>query len=316
MSRYSLRHLSDSALLHDFQALDGRVRGDVALLVAHLGEIDARRLYAPAGYPSMFEFCVHRMHYSEDEAYRRIRAARLARQFPAIYDLLAEGKLHLTALTLLAPYLTAENGDELLVAAVHKSKAQIEQLLAGRFPQPDLPTQIAPLMPSTYGGQLAPERVIFTSPEHPLPPTASPVPPPAPPARVAPLAPERYAIQCTVDWETHDLIRYAQALLGHAVPSGDLPEAIRRAFACLVGELERQKFAKTDRPRPCRPSEHARQIPAGVKRVVWERDGGRCTFVGETGRRCESRTRLEYDHVEPVANGGHATVQGLSLIHI
>jgi hypothetical protein len=91
MSRYSLRHLSDSALLHDFQALDGRVRGDVALLVAHIAEVDTRRLYAPAGYSSMFEFCVHRMHHSEDEAYRRIRAARLARQFPAIYDLLAGG---------------------------------------------------------------------------------------------------------------------------------------------------------------------------------------------------------------------------------
>jgi 5-methylcytosine-specific restriction endonuclease McrA len=139
------------------------------------------------------------------------------------------------------------------------------------------------------------------------------VPPPAPPARVAPLAPERFAIQCTVDRETHDLIRYAQTLLGHAVPSGDLPEAIRRAFACLVGELEQQKFAKTERPRPCRPSEHARQIPADVKRAVWERDGGRCTFVSENGHRCEARTRLEFDHVEAVAQGGHATVKGLRL---
>jgi len=313
MSRYSLRHLSDSALLHDFQALDGRVRGDVALLVAHLGEIDARRLYAPAGYPSMFEFCVHRMHYSEDEAYRRIRAARLARQFPAIYDLLAEGKLHLTALTLLAPYLTPENGDELLVAAVHKSKAQIEQLLAERFPQPDLPTQIAPLMPSTYAGQLAPERVIFTSPEHGVPPTGSSAPLPAAPSKVAPLAPQRFAVQFTMDQATHDDLLYAQALLGHAVPNGDVAEIFARALKALVAKLEQQKFAKTEHPRPCRPSEHARHVPAEVKRAVWERDGGQCTFVSESGHRCEARTRLEFDHVEAVANGGHATVEGLRL---
>ena len=50
-----------------------------------------------------------------------------------------------------------------------------------------------------------------------------------------------------------------------------------------------------------------------MKRTVWERDGGRCTFVGESGHRCESRTRLEFDHVEPVATGGHATVKGLRL---
>jgi hypothetical protein len=57
----------------------------------------------------------------------------------------------------------------------------------------------------------------------------------------------------------------------------------------------------------------ARHIPASVKRAVWERDGGRCTFVGENGHRCDSRTRLEYDHVEAVGSGGHATIKGLRL---
>jgi hypothetical protein len=81
----------------------------------------------------------------------------------------------------------------------------------------------------------------------------------------------------------------------------------------LVAQLERRKFAKTERPRPCRPSEHARHVPASVKRTVWERDGGQCTFVSVNGHRCEARTRLEYDHVEPVAQGGRATVRGLRL---
>ena len=56
-----------------------------------------------------------------------------------------------------------------------------------------------------------------------------------------------------------------------------------------------------------------RYIPAHVKRTVWERDQGQCTFVGDTGQRCESRKFLEYDHVDPVARGGQATVQGLRL---
>ena len=56
-----------------------------------------------------------------------------------------------------------------------------------------------------------------------------------------------------------------------------------------------------------------RYIPAHVKRGVWERDQGQCTFVGDTGQRCESRKFLEYDHVDPVARGGQATVQGLRL---
>jgi hypothetical protein len=46
---------------------------------------------------------------------------------------------------------------------------------------------------------------------------------------------------------------------------------------------------------------------------VWARDGGQCTFVSDAGHRCPARTRLEYDHVEPVARGGTATVQGMRL---
>ena len=71
----------------------------------------------------------------------------------------------------------------------------------------------------------------------------------------------------------------------------------------------------TARPRPGgrRSGLNPRYIPAHVKRTVWERDQGQCTFLGDTGRRCESRKFLEYDHVDPVACGGQATVQGLRL---
>jgi hypothetical protein len=190
------------------------------------------------------------------------------------------------------------------------SKAQIEQLLAERFPQPDLPTLIAPLAPPADDLQLAPERVKFSPTEQLAP---GPVEMPAPRSKVAPLAPQRFAVQFTMDQEAHDDLLYAQALLGHAVPSGDPAQIIARALKVLIAKLEQQKFAKTDRPRPCRPSENARHIPAEVKRTVWERDGGQCTFVGENGHRCEARTRLEFDHVEPVAQGGRATAQGLRL---
>jgi 5-methylcytosine-specific restriction endonuclease McrA len=108
-------------------------------------------------------------------------------------------------------------------------------------------------------------------------------------------------------------LQYAQALLGHSVPTGELAQVLDRALDTLIAHLEQQKFAKTDRPRRCRVSEHARHIPADVKRAVWERDGGQCTFVGENGHRCEARTQIEFDHVEPVAQGGQATVPGLRL---
>ena len=319
MSTYTLSHLSDQSLLRELRSLVTRDRATTALLIAHLGEVDSRRLYAPAGYPSMFNYCVQELGFSEDIAYKRIQTARAARQFPAIHAMLADGRLHLTAVVFLAPHLAPDNADGLLAAASHKSKAQIELLLAERFPRPDLPALVAPLAPAPANFRLVPEPVNFSPAKHAAPESGvvpvSPAPPtvPAPPARVAPLAPERYAIQCTVPKSTYEKLQHARELLGHAVPSGDLAELLDRALDALNEKLERRKFAKTDRPRPCRPSEHARHIPADVKRAVWERDGGRCTFMSESGHRCEARTRLEYDHVEAVAQGGHATVQGLRL---
>jgi len=312
MSRYALSHLTTSALRHEVRSLTSQDRATTALLVAHLGEFDARRLYAEEGYPSMFAWCVAELHVPEDTAYKRIRVARTARQFPAIHEQLADGRLHLSAVVMLTPYLTPENAADLLAAAIHKSKAQIEQLLAERFPQPDLPTLIEPLAATGCDRQLAPGPVIFTGPEHRVPATDGSAPA-APPAKLIPLAPQRFAVQFTIGQEAHDDLLYAQALLGHSVPNGDVAQVFARALKALITKLEQQKFAKTERPRACRHSDDARHIPAEVKREVWERDGGQCTFVGENGHRCESRTRLEFDHVEPVAQGGHATVKGLRL---
>jgi hypothetical protein len=327
VNRYSLTHIPDSALLRDLRSLLARERATTAELLAHLAEVDARRLYAPAGYPSMFAWCVEELHLSEDSACKRIRAARAARQFPALFAMLADGRLHLSALVLLAPCLTSENAEDLLASATHRSKAGIEQLLAEQFPRPDLPVRIEVLaatptidlsapgrMDAVPGdlptmGQIdrlsAPGWMKFTVDE----PSAGTVRP-----GVAPLASGRYGLQFTVGQGTYEKLHQAQALLGHAVPSGDLAEVFDRALDALIARLEKRKCAATCRPRPRHQSStNPRHVPAEVRRAVWARDGGRCTFVSASGHRCKARGRLEFDHVEPVARGGQSTVEGMRL---
>src|SRR4249920_2457342 len=75
------------------------VRADQALgarLLVHLGEVDARGLYREHAYPSMFAYCVEELHMSEAEAYLRIYAARLGRQFPRVVQLFEQGVLNLS----------------------------------------------------------------------------------------------------------------------------------------------------------------------------------------------------------------------------
>ena len=319
--RYSLSHVGDQALLRQLAERVARDRLTTAEMLAHLAEVETRKLYLRAAFPSMFQYCVGELRLSEDAAAKRIQAARVARKFPAIFDALADGRLHLTAVGMLAPHLTPVNWRELLVAAEHRTKSELEQLLAARFPKPDLPTLVmavpsgidacsaAPAQVAALGLSSEAAPVCETREQHAPAHVDVSVPRPG----VAPLAPERFAVQVTVDQETHDLLRKAQALLGHTVPSGDVAQVFKRALKSLVHALEKAKYARTDRPLEGSCSARGRRIPAPVRRAVAGRDGERCTYVSETGRRCEARTRLEFDHVLMVAHGGRATVENLRL---
>jgi len=110
MKSYSFSHLTDPALLQGLAAQLTHHRGSTATLLAYLAEVDERRLHVPAGYPSMYLYCLRELHMSEGTAFKRIRAARTARQFPAIYPALAEGRLHLSAVVMLTPHLSAGHG--------------------------------------------------------------------------------------------------------------------------------------------------------------------------------------------------------------
>ena len=81
----------------------------------------------------------------------------------------------------------------------------------------------------------------------------------------------------------------------------------------LLDQLERQRFAQTERARATTSGPgHSRHIPAAVRRAVWRRDGGCCAFVGAEGR-CTERAFLELHHVEPYAVGGAATEENIEL---
>ena len=154
MPRYSLSQLADHVLLRDLAALVAQERTTTAALLAHLAEVDERKLYLPAAYPSMRSYCVGELHLSEEAAFKRIHAARTARRFPAIFVALADGGLHLSAVVMLAPHLSEGTADGLLAAAAHKSKAELEQLLAERFPRPDLPSRVQAMAPAAQEPQL------------------------------------------------------------------------------------------------------------------------------------------------------------------
>jgi hypothetical protein len=314
-----VQHLTNDALVQEARELAANDRHNTGQLLIHLGEIEHRKLVAAAGYPSMYQYCRHEFLMSEDVAYKRIQAARAARKFPRILDGIADGRLNLTTIVLLRKHLTRRNADRLLKEAEHATKTEVQLLIAREFPRPDLPTRIVAI-PVTVGPPVARELVpepVENGPksaEIGSEAVAQPVVPEFP--RVEPLAPMRFGLQVTISQETHDKLRAAQELLSHRIAANDLEGLLDCLVDIALPELQKRKHAATDNPRAQKPrnGNNPRYIPNAVKQAVWERDGGRCTFVSESGHRCESREQIEFDHVDPVARGGTATVRNTRLL--
>jgi 5-methylcytosine-specific restriction endonuclease McrA len=156
--------LTDADLIAHVETLAHRERTATVDLIASLAEFDARSLYLGQGCSSLFIYCTEVLHLSEHAAYGRIAAARTARRFPLVLDLLRDGDITLTTVGLLGPHLRSENHVELLAAARHKSKREVELLVAAIRPQPAVEATIRRLPHATIVDALRRAEAYFTDP--------------------------------------------------------------------------------------------------------------------------------------------------------
>jgi 5-methylcytosine-specific restriction endonuclease McrA len=284
-STSSPAELSDVELLTATRQLVGRSNQLLASLLAHLAEVEARGIHRTRACASLYTYCLYELRFSEDEAFRRVSAARLVRRFPELLEAVAAGELHLTGLLMLGPLLTPDNLGEVLARAKHRTKKEIASLVRQLDPLPRVPPRIEPLGPdpsplvppaptwNRFMGALNPVRELqpgdsprdwmdsmessaWAEPTESTPPanddstteesdSAAAAPQPAP----ARLESQRYRVQFEASEEYAKLVERAKALLSPSAPRADLGELHLRAMRCLVTELERRKYAVTARPR-------------------------------------------------------------------
>ena len=140
-----LRALDDDSLLRSLKRHVGSSNRISALVLAHLAEVDARGAYRKWACQTLVAYCIYELRLSEDEAQRRCRAARVMREFPVLFEMIADASIHLTGILLLAPYLTADNHAGVLLRARYRSKREIERLAAELAPSRDVPALVEPL---------------------------------------------------------------------------------------------------------------------------------------------------------------------------
>lgn len=295
-------------------------RNEVRLL-AHLAEFDSRRLCLEAGYRSAYEYCTVKLGFEDQEAYRRIRAARLIRAFPEAFSALQARKITVSALVVLSPWLQRDNVSTWIKTAEGKSKRELEALVAARYPQAPQPDYVRNLPVTT---------TIVSS----TPPEAHEAGFPAVPAcdpadsgwqQLATVAAGRVRVGFDAASSMAQMIERMRQLLRHKYPAGRIEDLVREALEDYLDrkdpqrklELKAAKAACVAEPPEAGAAERSsvrflrtwaagRYIPAKIKSEVWARDDGRCAWRDKDGSPCGSKDWIEYDHVTPFAKGGRS----------
>jgi hypothetical protein len=263
---YELKSLADEQLLLGLASIVGQRNKITTEFLAYLAELDQRQLFLDLGYSSLFEYCVEKLGLCESTAGRHIAAARVCRNHPEGFAMVASGTLHASALSLMRKYVTAENAAELFELCSRRSARKVEALLAARFPRPDVRDLIRRL-PAQTGlapdvGSSVEHAAMEQSPEVSVELTNAPVESvscapslaaeASKPRRFEPLSVDRYGVHFTADGEFCALLervrglaprRVSRSVSGHRLPIGDLMTLLKRGLEAYERELEKERFA-------------------------------------------------------------------------
>lgn len=275
-----LKNTTDSELIEKTHTVIRLERESTAVVLRHFEEIERRKLYLEKGYSSLYSMAVKEFGYSDGEAFRRVSSMRCLRSLESdqredIEEKLESGKLNLTHLTQV---------QSVIRTARPEAKAELLLSLEG------LSTRESERKIATQVGSPVPKREV-----------------------VRPISENETHISLVVDQETMDLLERFQALTSHRNPKGSKAVALKLALQTALQKIDPARKFKT--PSAPKVESDSRHIPNPVKREVWMRDQGRCTFTDpKTGRRCDSKHLLQLDHRRPFAHYGGHEAENLRLL--
>lgn len=261
MKGVDISKLTNEEVWRRFLSLAAEERVVIADLVACLAEVDSRTLVRKRDWPSLFEYCVYSLQWSESAAYRRIRAARAVRRYPIILEMLRDGRLHLEGVVILHAFIDDADFASLLLKAAGMTTKRIESLVADRrrdppvrdsmrfvgisphpvmAAEPPAALDFTPIhLPDHAGSPVdAPARhvAVAASPPPPVENAESPAKLDSPPSRPpeVPARPRLVRVAFTADEGLHRMVLHAQQLMRHKYPDGSLEGIFRDALRLLI----------------------------------------------------------------------------------
>jgi hypothetical protein len=250
----------------------------------HLREIDSRKSFAEWGHSNLYVYCMDELKYSRGSAHRRIASMKLLREVPEIEQKIESGDLNVSTISQAHTFFHQEER-QLGKTYTAEEKKEVLSELEGKSSD-----QTERLLKSKSPELKKREK-----------------------KRV--LNANETEIRFTADQRLMEKLEKLKNLMGH--------QSCAQTYAGLFEELADLALKKLDpmeKPKAVLPVDTksstggTRYIPEKVKRAVWQRDQGQCTYVDAQGGRCKGKHALQYEHIIPFARGGKTSFENLKLL--
>lgn len=292
----------------------------MAEFIVALSEFDRTRLWAELGHRDLFTYLKRELGLSSGAAFYRKTAARLVQRFPRVIEPLRDGRLCLMSMAELAKVLTRENEADVLPRFFGRSRREAAAVAVELKPVESPPMREVVTQVTESVSRAAPDAAALASTPDFLPVecrAATPQPTVIAGfdrmARIEPLTAALRRVHFTTTQAFLDKLEAARNGMSHARPAATTEQVLEFALDVLLKEQAR-RHGFADRPLRKPRLSKSDHIPADVKRAVFLRDGGCCQWRVEAGGVCGSRKWIEYDHIDPKANGGLPTVENVRLL--
>ena len=311
-----IRRLSSLELERQTELLAKREHLRGARLIAHLAEVNLRKLHLQLGYRSLFEYCTKRLGLSEGCTALRIQVSRVCVRHPLILDALAGQEISLTVAGMLAPHLTPGNLERLIADCAGMTKRGVGEYLVHLAPKP--------VVSSGVRRRAAPDRARA----------------PKKPGSVEPCQPGLYNLRFAADKAFMDKLERAAEVSGVGPAGRDMARVFERALDAFLEKHDPRNRQERREKRAIRKAQaeaqvevrvevgvdpvactddgrgaaRSRHIPTSVRDRLLIRSGHQCEYRGSDGLRCGERSRLAIDHIQPWSLGGAGEAGNLRVL--
>ena len=269
-----IKYLKDKQLLKNTKVLVNKEKKLSVEILNQLAEIERRKLYSDLKYSSLFAYCMGELDFSDQEAFRRIDAMRLARQMPEVKKSLEEGILSITNTNMISSLFRNNDIKE-------DQKIKIVQDVAGSTKK-ECEKKI-----DNVKRNLGIEKPRKKEVKHKEDGGG-------------------VRLHLSLSKETYSKIEKLKGLLAHE-EEYTTEKLIDLMADHLIEKTENKKFRAVKKITPKKKSKGGRYIPKNIKDAVYKNAGGKC-------QNCGSIYALELDHINAYGKGGSHDLDNLQLL--